>query len=108
LVLEWGEVVVGSIFLGISSLLRAWGRINLRLPVYARPVAFQQTRFPLFLSMLWNGFWVLGALMLFMSGFLLGLVGLAVYFGVLLPGLSYLLSRILKYDQSAGGAAGGK
>jgi len=93
-----GGIALGLTFLGISALLRAWVRINLRLPIYARPQAFQQRRLPLFLSMVWNGLWVLGAVALFGSGFIFGLLGVAGYFGVLLPAFSWMLSRILRYD----------
>lgn len=99
-------MAVGSVFLLVSSVLRAWTRINLRLPVYNRPLVFQKTRFPLFLSMIWNGLWVLGVLMLFMSGFLIGLLGLIGYFALLVPGFSRLLTWILRYDAPSREASG--
>lgn len=100
--MEWDQIGVGVFFLLISSLLRAWVRINLRLPVYSRPAAFQGTRFPLFLSMLLNAFWVLGVLILFVAGFWIGIVGVLLYVAALVPALAWGLGRILKYDLSSG------
>ena len=89
-----GQFLFGGIFVLFSALLRALANFHLRRPVYARPRAFQNSRFLSYLSIISNALFVLGFLTLFLLQLWIGLTALLLYPSLLLPVLAFLLGKI--------------
>ena len=93
------QLGMGVFFLCLSIVLRNWNRMNLQLPVSRRPGAFQNHKFILFLSMIWQGLLAIGLIMIALVNFLLVLVALGAYFFVFSPLILFFLKRFLGYDK---------
>lgn len=97
--MKWGQLGVGFFLLFFSMLLRSWGKVNEKLPVYHRPLAFQNRRFTVFLSMVWQGLLFLGLLTVSLVEFWMGLAAAVICFFGLSPFMVYILEKVLGYDK---------